>query len=188
MDEWTSTSRTIQSSQGHSSLQEDAWSTYEINLLEDQYSPITGMCINPLPAPSKTGRRELLPWTPSRNKDGDADTAAIFGDDSTKQIKLVFNLTFTVIKLKHQTWRVLENNYKINFWLFPSPAHQRMKTGRLIIHFQPSPLSFLPIQSDRKSSGSLAVTCCLFSPSCCDRIPDMLMAEAPATKMAHFWC
>lgn len=107
MDKWISTSRTIQSSQGHSILQEDSCSTfYETNLLADQSNPSQETCTTPLLTFSNPGMWELFPWLPSRN--GNADAANIFADDPTKQIKLVFNFTSTVTKLEHQTWKLLK--------------------------------------------------------------------------------
>lgn len=123
MDKWISTSRTIQSSQGHSILQEDSCSTfYETNLLADQSNPSQETCTTPLLTFSNTGMWEIFPWLPSRN--GNADAANIFGDDPTKQIKLVFNFTSTVTKLKHQTWKVLKILIKQFSNLFP-PLHMR---------------------------------------------------------------
>lgn len=61
-----------------------------------QNNPILAMaiCTTPLLTFSNTGMRELFPWLPSRN--GNADAADIFGDDSTEQIKLVFSFISTV--------------------------------------------------------------------------------------------
>lgn len=61
-----------------------------------QTNPILAMgtCTTPLLTFSNTGMRELFPWLPSRN--GNADAADFFGDNPTKQIKLVFNFTSTV--------------------------------------------------------------------------------------------
>lgn len=60
-----------------------------------------GTCSTHLLAPPKTGLRELLPRLPSRNGNGNADSADMFGHDPTEQIKLVFNLASTVTKQKH---------------------------------------------------------------------------------------
>lgn len=61
-----------------------------------QINPILamGICTTPLLTFSNTGMRELFPWLLSRN--GNADAADIFGDDPTKQIKLVFSFISTV--------------------------------------------------------------------------------------------
>lgn len=53
--------------------------------------PAMGVCINPLLGASKTGMRELLPdWPLERGMEMQVQ-AGIFGDDTTKQTKLVFN-------------------------------------------------------------------------------------------------
>lgn len=69
-----------------------------------------GMCTCSFLIPPSTGLRTfLLSGLPSRNGDEKADAVDIWGEDTTRQIKLVFNLITTVNKLKHQTWKVLKN-------------------------------------------------------------------------------
>lgn len=93
------------------------------------------ICITPLLTFSNIGMRELFPWLPSRNDNANAADIPV----TAKQIKLAFNLTSTVTKLMHQTWRLLKNTFKTVFWPFPSSAYKRIQPERMIVlHFKPS--------------------------------------------------
>lgn len=151
-----------------------------------------GTCITHLLAPPKTGLRELLPWLPSRNGNGNVDSADIFGHDTTKRIKTCFQSHIHCDQTKAPDfggcWKIFTNQ----LLTFPSSTYRKMKPGRLfIIHFKTSlqqPVLCSSSVWTGSHLGSLAVTVCFSSLSCCDRIPEMLMTESPATTIAHLWC